>query len=186
MSDQLSLLKEVEAVYKQADCLIEQKEIDARVASLAEAIANKLADSNPLVLCIMNGALPFTAALIKCWQFPLQLDYLHLSRYGGALSGGEVKFIAEPSLKLSGRVILLVDDILDHGVSLQAARDYCIQQGASDIYSVVLVKKQLLNNDQLFKADFTGFECEDRYLFGFGMDYKHYLRNAPGIYAVKK
>jgi len=180
------LLQELQRVQAQADCLLNRDEINHGIAALAESMSKVLAEKNPIIICIMNGGLNFCAALLSHFTFPLQVDYLHLSRYRGALAGSDVQWLGKPTLDLRDRVIVLVDDILDHGLSLQAAQDFCQQQGAKQIYSAVLVKKILENNTQHFQADFVAFECEDRYLFGFGMDYKNYLRNAPGIYALKK
>ena len=183
-SEHHDVLQEIEAVQTQADCLLSSDEVHRGIAVLAQSMSRDLAEKNPVIICVMNGGLNFCAALLSHFSFPLQVDHLHLSRYRGALSGSHVQWLSKPSLNLKNRVVVLLDDILDQGLSLQAASDYCQQQGASEIFSAVLVKKNLENNTQAFKADFVAFECEDRYLFGFGMDYKNYLRNAPGIYAL--
>lgn len=179
------LLQEIKAVQAQADCLLSSDEVHRGIAALAKNMSEALAEKNPVFICIMNGGLNFCAALLSHFSFPLQVDHLHLSRYRGALSGSDVQWQNKPTLNLRDRVVVLLDDILDQGLSLQAASAYCQQQGAGEIFSAVLVKKNLQNNSQQFKADFVAFECEDRYLFGFGMDYKNYLRNAPGIFALK-
>lgn len=180
------LLKEIQDVQQQSECLLTQEQVFQGIVQLAKPMSAELADKNPILICIMNGGLNFTAALLNHFHFPLQVDYLHLTRYQGALSGSAIQWISKPVLNLENRVVLLIDDILDQGLSLQAAQEYCIGQSAKQIYSAVLIKKRLKTGEQKVTADFFAFECEDRYLFGFGMDYKNYLRNAPGIYALKK
>jgi len=88
-------------------------------------------------------------------------------------------------LELSGRVVVLVDDILDEGDTLVGIRAHCLANGAARVFTAVLVdKNHERRHPELKRAEITGMDAPDRYLFGFGMDYKGYLRNAPGIYAV--
>ena len=88
----------------------------------------------------------------------------------------------KPTTPLSGRSVLIIDDVLDEGITLAAIKDYCLEQGAIEAYTAVLVDK-LLDHDKPIHADFVGLTVENHYLFGYGMDYKGYLRNAAGIYA---
>ena len=122
--------------------------------------------------------------LITRLNFPLQLDYIHATRYQGDTSGGTLEWKVKPSIELKGRVVVLVDDVLDKGITLRELIKYCKDEQASEVYSTVLVEK-LQQRPFDIKADFTGIETVDRYLFGYGMDYKTWLRNADGIYAVK-
>jgi hypoxanthine phosphoribosyltransferase len=117
-------------------------------------------------------------------NFPLQMDYIHASRYRGDTSGGVLKWLVKPSFELKDRVVVIVDDVLDKGITLAELIKYCRQQGAREVYSAVLVEK-IQQRPFDIESDFTGIKTVDRYLFGYGMDYKTYLRNAEGIYAVK-
>jgi hypoxanthine phosphoribosyltransferase len=102
------------------------------------------------------------------------------------MSGGELHWKALPQLALLDRTVLVVDDILDEGHTLQAILNAIKAQGAEQVYTAVLLDKQherKANPD--YKPDFVGLTIPDRYVFGYGMDYKEYWRNAPGIYAVK-
>jgi len=171
-------------VYDEADCLFDRQQVEAALARMAEAISAQLASKNPLVLTVMSGALIPAGILLSHLDFPLHIDYIHASRYRGETSGGELHWRVSPRYPLAGRVVLIIDDILDEGLTLQAIIESCREQGAAEVYSAVLVKK-LHERNVGIEADFVGLEVEDRYVFGFGMDYKEYLRNAPGIFAVK-
>lgn len=93
-------------------------------------------------------------------------------------------WIVKPPPAVEGRVVVLIDDIFDEGVTLEAIVAACLKAGAAQVYTAVLVEKEKPRQVDL-KIDFSGLSIEDRYLFGCGMDYKGYLRNAAGIYAVK-
>lgn len=176
---------EARQVLQSADLLYDGTAVEAMLDDLADAISSKLEYANPLLLCVMTGGLLPAAGLFSRLRFPVELDYLHATRYQGDTRGSELKWICEPSLSLKGRVVLVVDDILDEGLTLAAILDYCREQGAKEVYSVVLVKKSHERCAPDLEADFVGLKVEDRYVFGYGMDYHGYLRNVRGIYAVK-
>ncbi|VAX14421.1 Hypoxanthine-guanine phosphoribosyltransferase [hydrothermal vent metagenome] len=174
--------------YKQllseADCLYTAEQVGAALDKMAAAITEKLFDRNPLVLCVLTGAIIPTGYLLTRLDFPLQLDYLHVTRYADTTSGGKLDWLSEQNYSLQGRHVLIVDDILDEGVTLQALVKHCENAEAASVSSAVLVEK-CHDRKTGVKADFVGVQTEDRYLFGYGMDYKGYLRNADGIFAVK-
>jgi hypoxanthine phosphoribosyltransferase len=132
----------------------------------------------------MGGAVVFTGQLLPLLGFPLDFDYLHLTRYDKALTGGAIHWQAEPKENMHGRVVLVLDDILDEGVTLAAIRDKVLENGAQAFYSAVLVEKQT-GQPKPFSADFVGLTVPNRYVFGFGMDIHGAWRNLPAIYAVK-
>lgn len=174
----------IEQVYREADCLYSNAEVETAIADLANIISAQLCATNPVVLCVMTGALIPMGQLLTHMEFPLQIDYVHATRYRGETCGGELCWLARPRTPLRDRVVLVVDDILDEGVTLKAIIDELRTQGARAVYSAVLVEKEHDRKNGM-KADFVGLTVPDRYVFGYGMDYKDYLRNAPGIYAVK-
>lgn len=179
------MLTEVKRVMDEADCLFDRAQVQAAIARMGCEIGAQLAATNPVYLSVMNGALAIAGELLTHLQFPLQVDYLHASRYREKLSGADLQWKVKPSIDLQGRTVLIVDDILDEGDTLVKIGEYCRQQGAVKVYNAVLIDKNHdRRNRQLVRADFTGLDAPDRYLFGYGMDYKGYLRNAPGIYAV--
>lgn len=172
------------AVYGAAECLYDRSEVEAALNRLALDISYVLAEANPLVITVMQGGLITAGMLLPRLAFPLQVDYLHATRYRGKTSGAELHWIVRPTQALTDRIVLLVDDIHDEGHTLEAIVEACKAAGARRVYSAVLVNKRH-DRKAAYRADFVGLEVEDRYVFGCGMDYKEYLRNAPGIYAVR-
>ncbi len=175
---------EIESVRSSADLLFDQNTVAEAYDRMAEQITERLSDSNPVLLCVMSGGLVPAGELFTRLNFPVELDYLHATRYHGTQGGPELNWIAQPAQSLEGRSVLVVDDILDEGVTLAAILDFCGDQGAADVYSAVLVEKQHDRKAPGLKADFVGLKVEDRYVFGCGMDYHGYWRNLPAIYAI--
>tara|TARA_R110002167_G_scaffold252094_11_gene458395 strand:- start:2827 stop:3399 length:573 start_codon:yes stop_codon:yes gene_type:complete len=176
----------MQEVFNQADCLYSNDQVVTAIDVLAKEINEVYNNQNPLILIVMNGGLVFGGQLLSRLNFPLQVDYLHASRYGDNIQGDALNWRVKPSVELQGRSILIVDDILDEGKTLLEIIQYCKAQGAREVKSAVLTDKQHDRKAKCdLKADFCGLALEDRFVFGFGMDYQGYWRNAPGIYAVK-
>jgi hypoxanthine phosphoribosyltransferase len=170
-------------VYRQADCLYDEARVESALERMAAAIGERLRGSHPVVVCLMNGgAVPFGKLLLRL-PFPLQVDYVHVTRYGERLKGGELDWIAGPFIPARDRSVLLVDDILDEGATLAAIEARYRAEGAREVFKAVLVRKDRPRKVKI-DIDFVGLDIPDRYVFGYGMDYKGWLRNAPGIYAV--
>lgn len=179
-------IEEAGTVLADADLLVTEAAVEAAITRMAGELTDKFRHANPILICVMNGGLIFAGQLLTKLVFPLEVDYVHATRYGHETSGAGLHWIVKPQLDLKGRTVLLLDDILDEGVTLAAIADYCRQQGATAVSMAVLVEK--LHRRKVtpgMRADFTGIEVGDRFLFGYGLDYKGYWRNAPGIYAVK-
>ena len=177
----LQLIKKLRT---ESECLFSAQQVDEAIARMAEQISSVLADSDPLLLCIMNGGLILTGKLATLLDFPLQIDYLHATRYRGETRGAELNWLAYPRERLVGRDILLVDDILDEGNTLAAVKAYCIERGAKSVYTAVLADKKHARRLPGISADCAGLQLEDKFVFGSGLDYKGYLRNVAGIYAI--
>lgn len=178
----------IREISKRATCLYTAEQVDLALDKMGAQISNELAESNPVVLCVMIGGVVPTGMLLTRLDFPLQVDYVHATRYGDNFTGGtELEWHVRPRVSLEGRTVLIVDDILDGGVTLAKIAQYCSEQGAHSVKTAVLVEKQTHRVEEaLQKADYTGALVEDLFVFGYGMDYKRYLRNAPGIYAVSE
>lgn len=176
--------EEAQRVLERADLLYSRDQIEQVLDKLAQDISSDLKDKNPLVLSVMVGGLIFAGQLITRLHFPLQMDYVHATRYRGQTEGSELHWQHRPSRSLEDRVVLLIDDILDEGVTLAAIVEACRAQGARDVRTAVLVDKVHERKNGLKAATYTGVYVEDRYVFGYGMDYRGFLRNAAGIYAV--
>jgi len=179
------MLEEIKHIQATADLLHSEQEIEAAIDKMAQQINIELAGRNPLLLCVMNGGVVTFGKLLTRLSIPLTIDAINASRYQNLTSGGSIEWLVKPVTSLKGRTVLLVDDILDEGITLQALYEYCREQGATAVYSAVLVDK-ILDHEKPVTADFIGLKVENRYVFGYGMDYKGYLRNAPGIYACKE
>lgn len=170
-------------VLSRADRLYAAAEVEAALERMAAAITRDLRDREPLVICILNGGVVPFGKLLPLLQFPLDTDYIHATRYRGATRGGELHWLAGPAVPVEGRTLLLVDDILDEGTTLAAIEQRFREGGARDVYKAVLVAKQRQRATPI-TVDYTGVDVPDRYVFGYGMDFKGFLRNAAGIYAV--
>lgn len=176
------MLDEINHVLATADLLHSEAEAEAALDRMAEAINRLLAGQNPLVLCVINGGIVVAGKLLPRLTMPLTLDSINASRYQNQTAGGDINWLLLPKTPLKDRTVLIIDDILDEGVTLSHIHQYCLEQQAKAVYSAVLVEKDL-NQPKPITADFVGLVVENRYLFGYGMDYKGYLRNAPGIFA---
>lgn len=177
-------IKSIKKIEQESDCLCDLVKLNAVLDDLAKKISTDLKNKNPVVLCVMTGGIIVTGHLLTRLSFPLQLDYVHATRYQGETSGGELNWIQEPSISLNDRHVLLLDDIFDEGITLLEIEKYCKDKGAAEVSSAVLVNK-VHNRKVKLNPAYVGIELEDRYLFGFGMDYKNYLRNVNAIHAVK-
>ncbi len=186
MSDQQSILKDSQNALKNAELLFSAEEVEAAIKAMAIAISNNLKESNPLVLPIMIGGLVLAGRLLPQLNFPLQIDYIHATRYRGETSGSELNWLKKPEKSLQDKTILLIDDILDEGITLAAIIEYCYQAGAEQVLTAVLAEKILDKDKPIKNADFTGLTVPNRYVFGYGMDYHEYHRNVAGIYALKE
>ncbi len=176
--------QEARKILDEADLLCSAEKSALAVRRVAEEISVRLVDANPLVLAVMGGAVVFTGQLLPQLAFPLDFDYLHVSRYGDVTTGGELAWIVEPRTPVAGRIVLVVDDILDEGVTMAEIVKRLRQQGASEVLSAVFADKNL-GRSKPISADFVGVQLPNRYVFGYGMDVRGAWRNLPAVYAVK-
>jgi hypoxanthine phosphoribosyltransferase len=160
------------------------EEVQAAIRKVASEIERKLGETYPLVLAVMGGAVVFAGQLLPLLRFPIDFDYVHASRYGDATSGSTVAWRSAPPDLVRGRTVLVLDDILDQGQTMEAIRDRLFQLGAKAFYCAVLVEK-MLDVKKPLAADFVGLRTPDRFVFGCGMDAKGYWRNLPEIRAMK-
>ncbi|MHB8937887.1 MAG: hypoxanthine-guanine phosphoribosyltransferase [Thiobacillus sp.] len=167
-----------------AECVASADTVQAVINRMAGEIAGTLAAELPLVLAVMGGAVVFAGQLLPRLNFPLEFDYLHVTRYRGNTRGGEVEWRVLPGQNVAGRSVLVLDDILDEGETLAAIRDKLHEMGAARVWSAVLTNKDN-GLDKPIQADFVGLDVPNRYVFGCGMDAYGLWRNLPAIYALK-
>lgn len=174
---------EAQHLLDHADCVASAETVQAAIDRVAQEISAALGDAFPLVLAVMGGAVVFAGQLLPRLVFPLEFDYLHLTRYRGKTEGGEIEWRVLPGQNVIGRNVLVLDDILDAGETLAAIRDKLLAMGAARVWSAVLTDKDNGLAKPL-RADFVGLEVPDRYVFGCGMDVYGLWRNLPAIYAL--
>lgn len=179
------MIRNIRQTEKSAKQLFSRAEVEKALDGMAEQINMALSETNPIILCAVIGGIIPTGLLLPRLNFPLQLDYIHASRYRGETKGGHLHWIKRPEIELTDRTILIIDDILDEGHTLEAIIDYCEAEGARQTLTAVLVEKNLPDRPGLKKADFSGLIADNEYLVGYGMDYKGYLRNLDTISAIK-
>ncbi len=173
------------AVLADADLLFSADEVQLALRRVAEEIGAALADQHPLVLSVMGGAVVFTGQLLPLLDFPLDFDYLHVTRYGNEKQGGKLHWKVAPRENVAGRVVLVLDDILDEGETLHAIKLRVMELGATKFYSAVFTDKDN-GKSKPIRADFVGLELPNRFVFGYGMDIHGAWRNLPAIYAVRE
>jgi hypoxanthine phosphoribosyltransferase len=181
----MTIPSKIQEVYDKSTRLFTTLEVEAALDRMAINIHEQLQDKNPVILCVMIGGMVPMGNLLPRLDFPLEVDYVHATRYRGDITGGDLEWKVRPKKNLKDRTVLIVDDILDGGVTLARIHDAVMAMGAKEAYTAVLVDKHHKRVEFGLKhADFVGLEVDDHYMFGYGMDYNEYLRNAPGIFVV--
>jgi len=178
-------IQEARAILAGAEIIHTAETVAAAVSRVAAEITEKLENSNPLVLCVMSGGVPFAGQLMTQLLFPLDFDYMHVTRYGQETSGGALSWRAAPWTAVKGRTVLILDDILDEGFTLAAIVERMKELGAAACYTAVATDK-LNGKKKPLKADFVALTVPDRFVFGYGMDVRGKWRNLPAIYAMKE
>jgi hypoxanthine phosphoribosyltransferase len=163
-----------------ARIVVSEVEIEAALARLALDISARLGESRPIVVTVLHGGLIFAGHLLVRLPFPLDCDYIHVGRYGHATAGGELRWIAGPTLDVRGRSVLLLDDILDEGVTLAAIRERLLGLGAREVLVAAFAVKELPGGRRI-EPDFTGVRVPNEFVCGFGMDADGGWRNLPAI-----
>lgn len=167
-----------------AECIYDESQVREAIATVAKAINADYRSEHPIVLSVMNGAIYFTGNLFSSLTFPLTHDYVHATRYRQDVQGKDIVWLVAPNTTVKNKSILIIDDILDEGITLKAIVDKCYEMGAKDVKTAVLAEKKL-NKPKVIAADYIGLNVPDRYVFGCGMDVYGWWRNLPQIYALK-
>jgi hypoxanthine phosphoribosyltransferase len=181
--------------FARASTLLENAEEIVNAAAVRAAVAEVAAKLNarfdkpedaafPLVLGVMGGAVVFTGQLLPQLKFPLEFDYIHVSRYGDDDQGGQVVWKVIPRPNVAGRTIIVLDDILDEGETLAQVKQRLLNMGASEVLITVFADK-LIKRSKPVKADIVGLTIPDKFVVGFGMDVYGYWRNLPGLWAIR-
>ena len=169
---------------RQAELIHSQDAVNLAVTAIATQLNLDYANEPPIVLCVMGGAVYFTGQLLPKLTFALELDYVQATRYHGTTEGNQLKWVVMPKENISNRSVLVLDDILDEGLTLKAVVDECYARGAKQVKVAVLADK-LLSKTKPLDANYVGLTVPNRYVFGCGMDIYGWWRNLPAIYALK-
>ena len=176
------------ALMQNAEELYTKQDVDNAVTAIANTINARFeqpdSEEFPLVLGVMGGAVVFTGNLLPQLTFPLEFDYIHVSRYGDDDKGGEVVWKVIPRSNVSGRTVIVLDDILDEGETLAHVKQRLLDMGASEVILAVFADKAI-GKKKPVQADIVGLVIPNRFVVGFGMDAYGYWRNLPGLWAIK-
>jgi len=183
MPDKLAIINDVLA---NAELIYSSDQIATALDKLATQLNDRFKEQHPLILCVMRGGIVFTGHLLTRLTFHPELDYVHATRYRNQTEGDQLEWIAYARSSLQDRTVLVFDDILDEGITLEAIVKNCYAQGAKDVVTAVLLHKKHGRNKTGINSDYVALEVADRYVFGFGMDYKGELRHLNCIYATRE
>ena len=176
--------EELKQVRNTADLVYDEITMEASYNTIAEQVSEALSDRSPLLLPVMLGGMYLCGKLMSRLDFPLEIDYLHATRYREKLQGDELHWPVQPSSKIAGRTVLLIDDILDQGITLSKISERVKQAGAVEVLSAVMTCK-LCDREQDFDVTFKGVDVPDRYVFGCGMDAYEHWRHLSEIRALE-
>ena len=167
------------------EVLISEEEIQAKVKELGEQLATDYKDKFPLAIGVLKGAMPFMADLLKRVDAHLEMDFMDVSSYGTAqVSSGEVKIIKDLNTSVEGRDILIVEDIIDSGLTLSYLVELFRYRKAKSIKIVTLLDKPTGRKADI-QADYVGFIVPDAFVVGYGLDYIEKYRNLPYVGVLK-
>lgn len=166
------------------EILVSEEQIVARCKELGKEISDYYADSNPIVVGLLKGSVPFMAELVKNITCDMEMDFMDVSSYDGTNST-EVKIIKDLDCLVSGRKILIVEDIIDTGKTLKEVKELLLSRSATEIKIVTLLDKpegRLLP----MEPDWKAFTIPNAFVIGFGLDYNQKYRNLPYVGIIKE
>lgn len=166
----------------QSKVLLDSNEIQSGLSKLADQLNNDYINDKPLMLCVVNGAIVFTGQLLPLLTFPMMLDYVHVTRYKNNLAG-KLEWKQYPSKVIKDRNIVILDDVLDSGITITAIKNWCLGQGAKKVETVVLLEKEIPREPSVIQnANYAAFKIGKEYVYGFGLDNDEYWRNTKDIH----
>jgi len=177
--------RDAQRLLDEADLLCTAGDVEQAIERMAGEISGKLQDEFPVVLSVMGGAAVFTGRLLPMLRFPLEFGAIEVTRYNNDTQGRDITWRLPPRDNVRERTVLVVDDILDEGITLAAIRAKLEQMGARKVYAAVLADKDI-GRPKPARAEFVGITVPNRYVFGMGMDAYGLWRNLPAIYALKE
>jgi len=161
--------------------LFKKGEIKKQVKKLAEKLNKDYDSKNPILVCILKGAFVFLADLIRELRFPVRIDFISVSSYGDATrTSGIVKILKDISFDIEGEDVILIEDVLDTGLTLSYIYDFLSRKNPKSLKICVLLEKEI-NRTKKIKVDYRGFTIPNKYVIGYGLDFNEKFRNLPDI-----
>lgn len=171
-----------------AECIYDDQQVQTALLGVADKLNARFAQTDtpqfPLVLGVMGGAVVFAGQLLTKLGFPLEFDYIHVTRYGENDRGGQVVWKVMPRASVVGRSVIVLDDILDEGNTLAEVKRHLLELGAAEVLVAVFADKDL-GREKPIQADYVGLTVPNKFIVGYGMDAYGYWRNLPGIWAIQ-
>lgn len=180
----MSIASTLDSVLLNSSCVATSVIVDEALDKMANAITRDLSTLNPVVICVMTGGIITTGHLMTRLKFPLELSYLHITRYKDKLIGGDLDVVMLPTDLINNRNVLIVDDIFDEGFTMELATNECLDKGAASVKSAVLVVKDRKRTCK-HSVNYYGIKAPNKFLYGYGLDYKGYFRNLNKIMAYE-
>ncbi|WP_019139797.1 hypoxanthine-guanine phosphoribosyltransferase [Noviherbaspirillum massiliense] len=187
-SDSLSHRTKAQALLSDAEQIFDaaavQQAVDKVAQQLNQRFNQEAGAAFPLVLGVMGGAVVFCGQLLTRLKFPLEFDYIHVTRYGSKDHGGKIEWKVEPRADVRGRTVIVLDDILDEGETLAHVKERLLEMGADEVLLAVFADKDI-GKTKPVAPDYTGLVLPNKFVVGYGMDAYGYWRNLPDIWAIK-
>lgn len=175
------------ALLEHAEQIASAEQVQQAVRRVADELNQRFGNPDeqafPLVLGVMGGAVVFTGNVLPQLDFPLEFDYIHVTRYGDEDQGGQVVWKVIPRQSVAGKTIIVLDDILDEGETLAQVKQRLLDMGAKEVIIAVFADKDL-GRKKPVQADIVGLSIPNRFVVGFGMDVYGYWRNLPALWAI--
>src|SRR5437763_17026690 len=164
--------------------LITKEQIATRVAEMGRQITAEYSGTNPIALCVLKGAMFFCSDLMRHINLDIALDFIQISSYGNEkYSSGVVTVLKEPQLDMHGRAVLIVEDIIDSGLTIREVHHYIESRGAAKVRTAAFLDKAAARKAE-FKADYVGFTIDPHFVIGYGLDYSEKYRNLPDLHVL--
>ncbi len=167
-----------------ARTIISSQQIQERVAALGQEIRRDFGDDQIIALCVLKGAVFFTTDLVRTIGGEVAIDFLQVSSYGDSTtSSGVVTVLKEPQLDMHGKSVLVIEDIVDTGLTAREVHRYILNRGASKVRFATLLDKAA-NRKVEFTPDYVGFQIDPHFVIGYGLDHAERYRNLPDIRVI--
>lgn len=166
------------------EMIISAEQIEQRVQALADDISNRFKEEVPILIGILNGSFIFLADLMRAMNIDCEMDFIKLASYAGQSSTGTVKLLKDISADITGRHVVIVEDIIDSGLTIKFLRDRLKGAAPKSVTIVTLLMKPAVARLE-FPIEYVGFEIPPDFVVGYGLDFNQKLRHLPAIYRVK-